>query len=40
MIENNILDDNQSDKISNIVVEQMTREEADADQLTPLAEKF
>ena len=33
--ENNILDDNQSDEISNQVVEQMTREEADADQLTP-----
>lgn len=30
-----ILDDDQSDEIFNQVVEQMTREEADADQLTP-----
>ena len=30
-----ILDDDQSDEIYNQVVEQMTREEADADQLTP-----
>ena len=33
MTENNILDDDQSDEIYNLVVEQITREEADADQI-------
>ena len=35
MTDNNILDDDQSDEIYNMVVEQMSREEADANQLTP-----
>ena len=35
MTENNILDDDQSEEIYNKVVEQMTLEEADTDQLTP-----